>query len=50
MNVFFMFDEHSDKCSAAEVWEQVDILMDAVGDPTKPRPEGEWVGGEIVRQ
>ncbi|KAI1498321.1 terpenoid synthase [Biscogniauxia marginata] len=50
MNVFFVFDEHSDKCESAEVWEQVDILMDALQNPEKPRPEKEWIGGEIARQ
>lgn len=50
MHLFFMFDEYSDKCKPAEVWQQVRIQMDAVRDPAKPRPEGEWVGGEFTRQ
>lgn len=50
MHLFFMFDEYSDKCEPAEVWQQVRIQMDAVRDPAKPRPEGEWVGGEFTRQ
>ncbi|PMD27043.1 terpenoid synthase [Hyaloscypha hepaticicola] len=50
MNLFFIFDEHSDKCEADEVWNQVDIIMDALRHPDKPRPEGEWIGGEVARQ
>ncbi|KAI0125634.1 terpenoid synthase [Xylariales sp. AK1849] len=50
MNLFFIFDEHSDKSEPADVWKQVDILMDALLNPESPRPAGEWVGGEIARQ
>ncbi len=50
MNLFFIFDEHSDKSEAAEVWSQVAIIMDALRNPTKVRPEGEWIGGEVARQ
>ncbi|KAI1632900.1 hypothetical protein F4809DRAFT_644964 [Biscogniauxia mediterranea] len=34
--VLFLFDEHPDWCSAAEVWKQVDIFMNAVHDTAKP--------------
>lgn len=50
MHLFFMFDEYSDKCEPAEVWQQTRIQMDALRNPGKPRPEGEWVGGEFTRQ
>lgn len=50
MHLFFMFDEHSDTASPDEVWEQARIQIDAFCRPTKPRPEGEWVGGEFARQ
>lgn len=50
MNLFFIFDEHSDKCAAAEVWDQVDVIMDAMRNPDKTRPVGEWIGGEVARQ
>lgn len=50
MHLFFMFDEYSDKSSPAEVWQQAAIQMDAFRNPDKPRPEGEWIGGEFVRQ
>ncbi|KAI1339684.1 terpenoid synthase [Xylariaceae sp. FL0016] len=49
MNLFFIFDD-SDKSEPADVWNQVGIIMDALRHPTKPRPEGEWVGGEVARQ
>ncbi|KAI1325215.1 isoprenoid synthase domain-containing protein [Xylariaceae sp. FL0255] len=50
MHLFFMFDEHSDKSGPAETWDQVSIQMDALLNPHKPRPQGEWVGGEFTRQ
>lgn len=50
MHLFFMFDEYSDKSEPAEVWEQAKIQMDAMHNPEKPRPKGEWVGGEFTRQ
>lgn len=50
MNLFFIFDEHSDKSSPSEVEAQVAIIKDALHNPDKPRPEGEWLGGEVTRQ
>jgi Delta6-protoilludene synthase len=50
MHLFFMFDEHSDRASPAEVWEQAAIQVDAIYNPETPRPGGEWVGGEFTRQ
>ncbi|ROV94058.1 hypothetical protein VMCG_08230 [Cytospora schulzeri] len=50
MNLFFIVDEYSDKSSPSDVWDQVSISMDALRNPQKPRPEGEWVGGEATRQ
>ncbi|KAH6646759.1 hypothetical protein BKA67DRAFT_684057 [Truncatella angustata] len=41
MNLFFIFDEHSDRSEPADVWNQVDILMDALRNPETPRPAGE---------
>ncbi|KAK7451208.1 hypothetical protein VKT23_012544 [Stygiomarasmius scandens] len=32
------------------VREEADIVMDALRDPKKPRPVGEWIGGEVARQ
>ncbi|KAK3936289.1 isoprenoid synthase domain-containing protein [Diplogelasinospora grovesii] len=50
MNLFFIFDEHSDKASPDEVREQGRILMHAFHKPDEPRPKGEWIGGEVARQ
>ncbi|KAI1428000.1 isoprenoid synthase domain-containing protein [Xylaria sp. FL1777] len=50
MHLFFMFDEHSDKSGPAEAWNQARIQMDALCNPHKPRPQGEWIGGEFTRQ
>ncbi|KAI0023873.1 terpenoid synthase [Xylariomycetidae sp. FL0641] len=50
MNLFFIFDEHSDRSDAHEVWDMVNIIRDAMRNPDQPRPAGEWVGGEVARQ
>ena len=50
MILFFVFDEYSDPENADIVKKQADIIMDALRDPSKPRPEGENVIGEITRQ
>ncbi|KAI0062675.1 hypothetical protein BV25DRAFT_1915821 [Artomyces pyxidatus] len=38
MNVFFVFNEHSDVSSVDEVQRQADIIMDALRNPHTPRP------------
>ncbi|KAI0638649.1 terpenoid synthase [Trametes polyzona] len=50
MNVVFAIDEYTDVESAPAVQEMVDIVMDAIRDPRKARPEGEIILGEIARQ
>lgn len=50
MNIFFLFDEYTDVKTASEVKEFNGVIMDALSNPHKPRPQGEWVGGEIARQ
>ena len=50
MNLFFMIDEHSDAVNSLEARRQADIIMDALRNPTLPRPKGEWIGGEMSRQ
>ncbi|RWA13735.1 hypothetical protein EKO27_g1374 [Xylaria grammica] len=50
MHLFFMFDEHSDRAGPAEAWDQARIQLDAMYNPNKPRPQGEWIGGEFTRQ
>ncbi|KAN0078464.1 Isoprenoid synthase domain containing protein [Tylopilus felleus] len=50
MNLFFVIDEYSDVSDPSEVRKQKDAIMDALRNPHKPRPKGEWVGGEVARQ
>jgi hypothetical protein len=50
MNVFFIVEEYTDVENAAVTQEMVDIVLDALNDPHKMRPEGECILGEIVRQ
>jgi hypothetical protein len=50
INLSFIFDEHSDKVGASEARGQVRVILDALHHPENPRPEGEWIGGEVARQ
>ncbi|KAG6374634.1 isoprenoid synthase domain-containing protein [Boletus reticuloceps] len=50
MHLFFMFDEYSDRSTPSEVCKQKEVIMDALRNPHTPRPEGEWIGGEMARQ
>lgn len=50
MNLFFVIDEHSDVADGQGAREIADIVMDAIRNPLKPRPKGEWIGGEVARQ
>ncbi|KAF8557453.1 hypothetical protein OG21DRAFT_315398 [Imleria badia] len=50
MNLFYLIDECSDVSEPSEVRKQKDALMDALRNPHKPRPKGEWVGGEVAHQ
>ena len=50
MNFLFIIDEHSDIVDGQIAGQQADILIDALCNPFKMRPQGEWVGGEVARQ
>ncbi|KAF4623300.1 hypothetical protein D9613_001442 [Agrocybe pediades] len=50
MNLFFVVDEYTDVEPAHVVREMVDIAIDALNYPDKPRPEGEILLGELTRQ
>ncbi|KAG2039759.1 isoprenoid synthase domain-containing protein [Suillus americanus] len=50
MNVFFIFDDYTDIESGAVTKGIVDIMLDALHNPHKIRPDGEHILGEIVRQ
>ena len=50
MNLTWMIDEYTDASEGGEVRKQKDTIMDAMHNPHEPRPEGEWVVGEVARQ
>lgn len=50
MSLFFIFDEWSDISDEKETRHQADAIMDALRNPSKPRPAIEWVGGEATSQ
>ncbi|KAJ7454224.1 terpenoid synthase [Mycena latifolia] len=50
MNLFFVIDEHTDIAATETARGQADVVMDAIRNPHKPRPAGEWIGGEVARQ
>ncbi len=49
MNLVFVIDEHSDVADNETAQFQMECVMDALRNPYKPRPEGEWIGGEVTR-
>ncbi|KAF9034645.1 terpenoid synthase [Hymenopellis radicata] len=49
MNLFVIIDEHSDVADNETARRQMDCVMDALRNPHKPRPAGEWIGGEVTR-
>lgn len=50
MNTFFVIDEYTDVESEPVVREMIEIVIDAIQNPHKPRPEGEILLGEIAKQ
>ncbi len=50
MNLFFVFDEYTDNASPNVVRKYADIVMDAIRNPTKPRPDGEVVLGVVAQE
>ncbi|KAL0065794.1 hypothetical protein AAF712_007282, partial [Marasmius tenuissimus] len=50
MHLFFLVDEHTDAASFEEARRYCSIVKDALSNPYVPRPAGEWIGGEVVRQ
>jgi hypothetical protein len=43
-------DEYSDVSKPSSVREHKNAIVDALNNPHKPRPEGEWVCREMMRQ
>ncbi|SJL16467.1 uncharacterized protein ARMOST_19993 [Armillaria ostoyae] len=50
MNQFFVFDEYTDNAPPEIVRQYADIVMDAIRDPTKPRPSDEVVLGLVAQE
>ncbi|KAG1836888.1 isoprenoid synthase domain-containing protein [Suillus subalutaceus] len=50
MNVFFLLEEYTDNENGAVTKDMVDLVIDALNNPRKIRPEGECILGEIARQ
>ena len=50
MNLFFVIDEYTDVATEPQAREMARVIMDAIHNPSQPRPDGEWIGGEIARQ
>ncbi|KAG2134643.1 isoprenoid synthase domain-containing protein [Suillus cothurnatus] len=50
MNVFFLLEEYTDNENGAVTKDMVDLVIDAIHNPHKIRPEGESILGEIARQ
>jgi Delta6-protoilludene synthase len=48
--VFFVVDEYTDVEPEPVVREMIGVVIDALHNPQKPRPEGEIMLGEITRQ
>ncbi|KAK7053212.1 hypothetical protein VNI00_003831 [Paramarasmius palmivorus] len=49
LNFLFMVDEHLEVASTVEARHIADTVLDALRNPGVPRPDGEWIGGEITR-
>ncbi|KAI6163689.1 terpenoid synthase [Pisolithus thermaeus] len=50
MIVYFIVDEYTDVEDANRAAEIVNVIIDALNNPHRPRPEGEMILGEVVRQ
>ncbi|KAG1809646.1 isoprenoid synthase domain-containing protein [Suillus subaureus] len=50
MNVFFLLEEYTDNENGAVTKDMADLVIDAINNPQKIRPEGECILGEIARQ
>lgn len=50
MNLFFAIDEYSDAGTESGVREIADVVLDALKNPHKPRPEGETPLGAVAKE
>ncbi|KZV87270.1 terpenoid synthase [Exidia glandulosa HHB12029] len=49
MNLFFLIDEYTDRQPREVVQTTCDIVLDALNNPEKPRPEGEILVGSVAQ-
>lgn len=49
MNLIFLIDEYTDVEPERVVREMVDIIIDALNNPDKPRLEGECLLGKVAQ-
>lgn len=50
MYIYFLHDEYTDVCDAADTQRLADIAIDALDNPDIERPKGEPVVAEMMRQ
>ena len=50
IHFIFVYDEYTDKMNKADAQTIADICMDAMRNPSTPRPSGEHLLGEMARQ
>ena len=50
LNFVFVYDEYADGLVKDDAQKQANIVMDALRNPSKVRPEGESLIGEMARQ
>jgi hypothetical protein len=50
MNLFFVVDEYTDVEPASVVRGMVDVVVDALKNPHKPRPQGEVILGQVAKE
>ncbi len=50
MNLYFLIDEHTDTGNTETVQAQANVVMDAIRNPSVPRPQDEWIGGKAAQQ
>ena len=50
MNLFYVFDEYTDIADTKGAEEIRNVVVDAMRNPHKPRPEGELLIGEMTRE
>lgn len=50
LQLFFVIDEYTDVEPEPVVRAMIDVVIDVLHNPRKPRPTGETVLGEITKQ